>query len=225
MSKTHENALDRYTTLPFLLDIVERNALFLSETNKWEDKNDVKLLNKYIKFLVYRQTVSRNAKVFAMCFCTGFETIHHWKTFANGPSGCCIQFDRNKILQAVDALDDGSGKLRHGVVQYKQIETVTNNTPPWDSYPFRKRLPYDIEEEYRIIWVGDKSEKTKEIPIALDSITKITFSPQMPRAVFENNRRLLRRLFDRKPKELPINLSTVLENQDWIDAFPDPPLD
>jgi hypothetical protein len=155
-----------------------------------------------------------------MCFCTSRETIHHWKTFADGPSGCCIQFDKNKLLQAVDAVDDHSGKLLYSVVQYKGIKTVKTHTPSLRRYPFVKRLPYNIEREYRIIWIGDTSEKMKEIPIPLDSIIKITFSPQMPRDVFENNKHLLRRLLHRGTNELKINLSTVLENRGWIVAFP-----
>jgi len=84
--------LNRFTTLPVLLDFLERKKLVLLDPKSWDDKNDTEVI------LAYKEKKGIE-KLFALCFTHDYETIHHWKTFANGSSGCCIEFDADKLIQ------------------------------------------------------------------------------------------------------------------------------
>lgn len=61
--------LNRFTTLPILLDLLQRKKL---------------------------------KEIFAVCLSFGDETIHHWKSYSGGSSGCVIEFDAKKLLSFVD---------------------------------------------------------------------------------------------------------------------------
>jgi len=86
-------------------------------------------------------------------------------------------------------------------------------------YPFTKRKPYHIENEYRIIYLGTTKQIAKKIPIKLDCITKITLSPLMSDEVFLNERKSLRKSLNIPASKLKINKSTVLLNRKWISLF------
>ena len=82
--------LNCYTTLPVLLDLLKRRRLVLLDPKSWEDKNDSGVMEENKR----RKKVPR---LFALCFSWGDETIHQWKAFADGISGCCIEFDAQRI--------------------------------------------------------------------------------------------------------------------------------
>jgi hypothetical protein len=94
MMKTELKKLNRFTTLPVLLDLLKRKRLVLLNPATWEDKNDSEILKEYKR----RKNLPN---LFALCFSYGDETIHHWKTFADGISGCCIEFDAPKLIAAL----------------------------------------------------------------------------------------------------------------------------
>jgi len=91
MTKSELKKLSRYTTLPVLLDLLKRKKIVLLDPATWEDKNDSEILKEYKKR-------KKCTNLFALCFSGGDETIHHWKTFADGISGCCIEFDAQKLI-------------------------------------------------------------------------------------------------------------------------------
>ena len=105
--------LNRFTTLPALLDLLRRRKIVLRDPSTWEDKNDVKIILEY-----KRQKKIPN--LFAVCFCVGGETVHHWKTYADGISGCCIEFDKKRLLKCFR----GVPGVRCRYVVYKRIEEV-----------------------------------------------------------------------------------------------------
>src|SRR4051794_4201784 len=86
--------LDRYTSLPVLLDLLKNKRLVLLSPASWEDQNDSEVMSEYQQ----RRGVEN---VLAACFCQGDETVHNWRTFADGISGCRIRFDGEKLLQKV----------------------------------------------------------------------------------------------------------------------------
>lgn len=197
--------LNRYTTLPVLLDMLKRKRLVLLDPKSWEDKNDSEILLEYKK----RKKVKN---LFALCFSYGDETIHHWKTFADGISGCCIEFDSLKLINLLMAQN-----VRYGKVEYKKLKDVTDSTINIDDIPFTKRWPYRCEEEFRIIWAGNTSKETYEIPFELNLITKITISQRMPQQVYDTIREYLREVFTNPDQR--INRSTLYENCIWINKF------
>lgn len=197
--------LNRYTTLPVLLDMLKRKRLVLLDPKSWEDKNDSEILLEYKK----RKKVR---KLFALCFSYGDETIHHWKTFADGTSGCCVEFDSQKLIDLLNSIH-----VRYGKVEYKKLNDVKNGTINIDDIPFTKRWPYRCEEEFRVIWTGNTSKENFEIPFDLHMITKVTISQRMPQQVYDTIREYLREVFSNPDQR--INRSTLYENRIWINKF------
>jgi len=198
--------LNRFTTLPVLLDLLERKKLVLLDPSSWDDKNDTEVILAYKK-------KAKIENLFALCFTDDYETIHHWKTFSNGSSGCCIQFDAEKLF---DIFKNING-LHHGKVEYKKIKELDSPTFDLMKMPFTKRQPYECEKEYRIIWEGKSDDKFFEIDIPLNTIQKITLSQQLPEQVFETIKKMLKSTF--KDPEKRISRSTIYQNKKWINYF------
>lgn len=198
--------LNRYTTLPVLLDLLTRKRLVLLDPVSWEDKNDSQILIEY-------KNRKRVDKLFALCFSHGDETIHHWRTFADGISGCCIEFDKKLLIEKLR----GISGLRFKHVAYKKLKDLKDAIIKVNDIPFTKRWPYRCEEEYRIIWEGTTPQNSFEIDIDLQIISKITLNQKMPEIVYQTIRRHLRQAFSDPDKR--INRSTLYENQVWIKKF------
>jgi len=206
--KTEEQytKLNRFTTLPALLDLLRRRKLVLRDPSTWEDKNDAKIILEYKR----RKKIP---KLFAVCFCMGDETVHHWKTYADGISGCCIEFNKYKLLECFCNLPE----VRYEKVIYKKIDEVENNTIMIDNMPFIKRRPYRFEKEFRILWEGKTRGKTIDLDIDLNSIGKITLSQEMFKNLYASVEKLLRVIIG--DPSMDINSSTLYENSRWINAF------
>ena len=116
MSSQKIQKLNRFTTLPILLDLLERKKLTLLNPILWEDKNDSEIILEYKK----RKNIKN---LFALCFSHNDETIHHWKTFSNGPSGCLIEFDAEKLIAHIKKIPG----IKIGRVEYKKINEVQKN--------------------------------------------------------------------------------------------------
>jgi len=198
--------LNRYTTLPVLLDLLERQRLVLLDPKSWEDRNDSLVMREYKK----RRRVKR---LFALCFSYGDETIHQWKAFADGVSGCCIEFDGKELIARLKQV---SG-VRYGLVHYRKLNDLDDEAIEVEKMPFTKRWPYRCEDEFRVIWEGACDEAFFEFPIDLRLIRKVTLNQRMPPQVFETVKGLLRRTF-RKP-EKRISHSTLYENARWLRKF------
>ena len=215
--------INRYTTLPVLLDMLKRKRLVLLDPEKWEDRNDSAVMAAYKE----RNNVD---KLFALCCSHGDETIHHWRTFADGVSGCCIEFSSTKLIQLLKTVPG----VRYGPVKYKklkelkQLEALKDATYPVEDMPFTKRWPYRCEEEFRIIWEGKEKDfrvfwnshepgNCIEIGFDLSIINKITITQRMPEAVYSTIRDHLKEVFQKPDKR--ISQSTLYENKIWIGKF------
>jgi len=71
--------INRFTTIPFLLDLLLRQKLTLLNPSSWEDYND----RETVEAIKNRAGVSA---VYALCLTYGNETVHHWNAFGNGTS-------------------------------------------------------------------------------------------------------------------------------------------
>lgn len=197
--------LHRFTTIPVLLDLLRRKKLVLLDPSTWEDRNDSGILLEYKR----RKKLKR---LLALCFSAGDETIHHWRTFSDGISGCCVEFDAPELF----AVFDRHG-LRHGPVVYRKLKDVKARSIVVEDIPFTKRWPYRCEEEYRVIREDSEGGAAFEVDIDLRLIRKITISQKMPAPVYETIREHLREV-SRNP-EKKINHSTLYENQIWLAKF------
>ena len=150
-----------------------------------------------------------------MCMSFGDETVHHWKTFSGGPSGCQIEFDAEKLFAVLDQIPN----LRHGKVVYKKLSEVENKKSviKVSQMPFIKRWPYRCEEEYRIIVTDESVVDFFDIPITLDMVRRITISQQMPEQIYKTIKNYLKA--EEGDPERKINRSTLYENKRWIKCF------
>lgn len=202
------NRLSRFTTLPILLDMLERRKLTLLDPKLWDDKNDSEVILGY-------KAKKGIKNLFALCFATGDETVHHWKTFSNGPSGCKIEFDSERLFAVIDVIP----QLRHGKVSYKKLSEIERKDASiqLDEMPFTKRWPYRCEQEYRIIVESNKEETFFEIDIPLDIIKRVTISQQMPKQIYSTIKDHLKAL--RGNPDGRISRSTLYQNDRWISRF------
>lgn len=198
--------LNRFTTLPVLLDMLKRKKLVLLDPASWEDKNDSEILLEYKK----RNNIQT---LHALCLSHGDETIHHWKTYSNGISGCCIEFDAKKIIQLLETRNG----IRFDAVEYKKIKDLNDDSIDIKRIPFTKRWPYRCEEEFRIIWEGKSDTPCYEIDFDLQMINKVTISQHMPDQVYSTIREYLKSAF-KNPDKI-INRSTIYHNSIWIGKF------
>ena|ERR1700677_980105 len=199
------NKINRFTTIPFLLDMLARKKLVLPDPRKWKDENDTELVTEYMKN-------KGQPNVFALCFLTGGETIHHWDTFASGTDGCCIEFDLAKMEKLLNGFRKN---IKYGTVQYFRKEKVPKDY--LEKIPFIKRWPYRCENEFRIVWIGKTKHEYVEIPIDLSIINKITLSGKLPCDVFCTMHQAINLLA--KPFHIEVNPSTIYRNEEWIGKF------
>ncbi|RZJ84730.1 MAG: hypothetical protein EOO20_20890 [Chryseobacterium sp.] len=200
--------LNRFTTLPILLDLLDRKKLTLLDPKLWDDRNDSEIILEY-----KRRKGLKN--LFAACLSMGVETIHHWKAFSNGTSGCLIEFDAKKLFPILESIPN----LCHKKVTYKKLADVERKDAviDLDDIPFTKHWPYRCEEEYRIIVESNNEDTFFEIDIPLDLIQKITISQQMPEPIYKTIKGYLKGL--RGNPDSRINRSTLYENKRWINTF------
>jgi hypothetical protein len=208
MKKNAILKLNRFTTFPILLDLLQRKKLTLLNPTSWEDRNDAEIILEYKK----RKGIKN---IFALCLTHEDETVHHWKTFSNGSSGCIIEFDVEKLFAIIDNIPT----LTHGPVEYRKLADIEKRDTviDIDKIPFTKRWPYRCEAEYRIIVSTEGKEKFFEIDITLDIIKRITISQQMPHEIFTTIKKYLQEL--KGNPENRISRSTLYENKRWISRF------
>ena len=198
--------LMRYTNLASTIHILRNNCLTLLSPKTWNDQNDSAYIAEYKR--------RKKAKsVLALCFTETIETYHHWSTFAPGCDGVCIEFDRHALIDAVQ--NDPDVKAEY--VRYSTIDDVEHDPPGDDELPFLKRLPYEPEKEFRIIFMSTKvNTEAKRLPILLTAIKHITLSPWMPEALEASVTATLKSIPE--CDAIPMHRSTLINNEDWRKA-------
>lgn len=207
--------LNRFISIPRLIDILVTKKLAFSDPERWEDKNDSCLLEIYKK----RKKASR---ICAICFLGDEETIHHWDAFASEGDGCCIEFGVNEMLDLIEAAkkEFPYAKIMHGKVNYKKIRKVNGKIPD-DSVPFYKRNLYACEAEYRVLLTANDNKKPFAIDLGdLSVIKKITLSGKLEKssAYYALLRDTLVKLANFKDCK-KVNPSSVYFNEKWIAKF------
>ena len=151
-------------------------------------------------------------KVLALCFCQGRARYHHWRIFAGGMSGVCIEFSKDRLLHNLDVRYEG---LRHNEVTYKSYSDVKLDRPEVFDLPFVKRPSYSDEREYRVIrlYKEEEGNPTRDYDIDLSSIEGVVLSPWMPAELFKPVSEVLRSI----PgcKDLVVARSHIVESGAW----------
>ena len=203
-STSSSEKLNRFTTLPFLIELLETKKIALLSPNTWADHNDTDILLEY-------KSKRNIAGLLALCFTDQSETIHHWTAFSSSESGCCIEFKKKSLLEIL-AKDK---RIKYRKVNYPTIPN--GGKVDIEDIPFTKRYPYSCEQEYRIIIELDKDALVHHIQIPLDTISKITLGPRLPTSTFNAIKKVLESLIGEV--RIEINHSTLFKNDDWIDGF------
>jgi hypothetical protein len=199
------NCLRRYTELPALLHLLAARKITLLDPRSWDDRND----SHYLE--VYRKRQSLKA-VLALCFTETTESYHHWRVFADGPSGVCIVFKGPELINAVKRQKG----IRFGRVKYLTLETLRAKSNPLATrhLPFRKRWAFAHEVEYRMIYDSPtKSISALDIVIPLSCIERVTLSPWLA----EPLKPTLRDIVHSIPgcSSVKVARSTLISNDEW----------
>jgi hypothetical protein len=193
----------RYTTLPYLLDMLHHKRLTLLDPAKWEDKNDSYFLKIYQEKMAFES-------VLALCFAEAPETYHHWKIYSGNPSGVCVEFFKDRLLRQ---FDDKAGFF-HAEMQYKTVDILRGGTLHIAEMPFIKRYAYKGEQEYRVIFQS-KVERipVKYVPINLNDISKITVSPWIDTTSYQSIKLTINNI--KGCEGIKVKRSTITENDEW----------
>lgn len=207
MPKQEIKKLNRFTTLPFLLDTLVRKKLTLLNPELWEDYNDRKTIKVY-------QEIKGAKSIYALCLTYKNETVHHWAAFSSGPSGCCIEFSFSRLVALIK-----NDNVYHRQAKYVKLTDLHKySRKNSQMLPFVKRQPFSNENEYRIIVTSNEpQEPSYDMPITLDVINRVTLSNKLPKTAFESIKKTLCTL---EPLlENKIYRSTLFENNKWINHF------
>lgn len=195
--------LRRYTNLASTLHILRTRTLTLLDPSNWDDRNDRHFME------VYRRE-KRVKFVRALCFAQVDETYHHWRVFSHGADGVRIEFKKEALLTHF-----GHDKnVVADAVAYARIDQVERETVSLDELPFLKRLPYQDEREFRIVYTGD--EEPAPYPIAIGAIRRVYLSPWLPEPLQQSVKATLR-LID-GCADLEVSASTLIDNRRWKEA-------
>jgi hypothetical protein len=193
----------RYTTLPYLLDMLHHKRLTLLDPAKWDDKNDAHFLKKYKEKMGFKS-------VLALCFAEASEAYQHWKIYSGNPSGVCIEFHKNKLLSHFRYKDGFTNNMVH----YKTIKDLRGEALHIKDMPFIKRYAYKGEQEYRLIFQSESEKKlVKHVPIDVDDISKITVSPWIDATSYKSIKLTINKIKD--CEHIKVQKSTITENNEW----------
>ena len=193
----------RYTNLAGVIHILVSRKITLLNPDNWDDGNDRYFMEKY--------SLATGAKsVSALCFSQSSETYHHWRVFAPGSDGVCIDFKKSE-LQSTFASDP---EVKAQSVRYEKIDALSISGVPASDLPFVKRLPYKDENEWRV--VNTSMVRPRDYPdydIKLAWINNVYLSPWMPKPLVVSVKKTLRGI----PgcSKLNVFQTTLLDNQKW----------
>lgn len=198
-----KDLLRRYTDLPALIHLLNTKSITFLNPSLWDDKNDAYFMS------LYKQKMGL-ASLLALCCSRESETYHHWRVFSSGPSGVCISFKRDILINILCA----DGTVRSGEVRYLTLKNLKSSVVDIANMPFVKRSPYRPEREFRFIYESKKTvEPSRSYSIPLDCIDKIYLSPWMPKAVAEKVRTTLKQIDG--VRNISIWRSTLVGNDVW----------
>lgn len=195
--------LRRYTDLPALLSLLQSKHLSLLSPSSWDDRNDRNFMSAYAKAYALKSVV-------ALCFCGRAQTYHHWKVFAPGAAGVCIEFNTETLLSSVPA----DGCYEHGCVRYRTISELDREKKNPCNLPFLKRSAFKDEREYRIIFRSKEQDiQIKDLQISLHAIRGILINPWMPTPLFEAVKKSICQVDG--CEQIPVSKSSLIDHEKW----------
>jgi Protein of unknown function (DUF2971). len=146
----------------------------------------------------------------ALCFTEASETYHHWRVFAAGSSGVCLEFDKTSLLRSIESVRE----LRSSSVKYLTITALEKANTASRDLPFVKRYPFRDEKEFRIIYEDAQTASApKDIPIEPSALRGVVVNPWMPNAVYESVKGVI--LGVQGWEHLRVHRTTLVDNERW----------
>ena len=202
-SAARSKRLYRYTNLAAVIHMLSTRTLTLLDPAAWDDRNDAAFLAEY-------RRKKGAAAVLALCFFQEQGKWHHWRGYADGMDGACIEFRTHELLAAVEVVPG----VTHREVEYRTIIDAGEKSLRVDDLPFVKRKAYEDEREYRIVCVDQEQEiSLRSFKIGLHCVRKVVLSPRLPKSFMTSVLRTLRAI--KGCSELRVNRSTLLESEVW----------
>jgi hypothetical protein len=207
MARNLDRFVRRYTTMSSAIDTLENRRLVLLSPKKWDDTNDSDFMELY----------RRHAKVnslLALCCTMASETYHHWRVFTQGMEGVCIEFDKLSLERSLSQ-DDAIIMRPVDYLLVRDLEALGNRDAC--RLAFVKRDGYSDEREWRIVLGSqDKDAVTKDIPIELNSISRIIINPWLPPSLANSIKLTIRRISG--CADLKIESSALTNSARWKKA-------
>ncbi|MCA5918514.1 DUF2971 domain-containing protein [Pectobacterium brasiliense] len=194
--------LRRYTDLPSLLYMLNKNSITLLDPNSWDDKNDSYFLKLYTERI-------KSQKTFALCMSMKGETYHHWSVYTSKGNGVCIVFDFKKLKEH---LNEQKGVI-HKPVKYMKLKKIKDVKTETKKLPFLKRYGFTDESEYRIILSSKKNSDILDIPLPFDAIIRISVNPWMPKPLFETIKSTIHNIGG--CENIRVTKSSLVDNNNW----------
>lgn len=157
----------RHFTSVECLCLILKNGFRMSDAQNWEDKNDSYGIRRYAE-------LQNGQKVLVLCFCTTKGNVYHWKSLKSQKGlMCSIDIKKDEFFNYVRTLD--------GFREPKYVDYCNNDEIPKkdkENMPYLKRSEYRIENEIRILYVGDRTDVL--IPNIQRFIASITIDSSNP---------------------------------------------
>ncbi len=171
----------RYTDLTALIDILAIRRLTLLQPGSWDDRSDRRSIEAYRSECGY-------ASVLALCFSEARPTFHHWRVFAPGNSGVCLQLNFEVLRSALAEQD-----VRLAPVRYATLNELRAAPPSTDDLPFVKQSAFRDEREWRALWQSaTEARGSLAVTLPIQAIERVTLSPSLPAPLDESIKDTLR---------------------------------
>lgn len=194
------NILNRYMSISTMFTTIKTRKMQFSDPSRWKDRNDTEILD------LYKQNKLLDS-LYVLCFSQESETVSYWADYADNYRGCCVQFDKESLLNSIKDLN----LIFSREVHYLSMKELNSKQIiPVKDLPFIKRWPYRAENEYRIVTV-DGSEPNPSIPICMNWIKKVTIGPNIPDHEFKVIKSIVHEL-----GITTVNHSRVLYYDAWV---------
>jgi len=196
----------RYTHLASALDILLRRRLTLMSPARWSDQNDVAFIKAY-------KAAARKRTVRALCF-TGVRDLSlHWNEFAPGTDGVRLE------IVAADVRAEASRHpgVKFDRVDYRTIREIQQLEIRTDRLPFTKRIPYQGEQELRLIYSSDQEMSDPfELPLHPTSIKHIVLGPRTHEALVAALQQVIHGI--EGCAHIQVYKTTLQLNKKWVQA-------
>lgn len=197
------NALKRYTELPFVLQALSNRELTLLSPRYWDDKNDAFYVEHYRKR-------AEHGSVLAMCFSATDPTYLHWRIFTHGASGAALYFKRD----AFEAWVAGQPSLQGRMVEYRKEDDLSQTRPSLEMLPYIKRWAYRAEEEYRLLLpLRETKVKAHSLSFDLQMVEKVVINPWIHKLTFESVKKIIHSIDG--CSNIPVQRAAMVESSRW----------